>query len=185
MERHILIIGGTGMLADASVALAARTRAITLVARTDRSLERLAARLSDNEVAIHRLRLDWTQPERFLSALRMHFRKAGPPSLTVAWLHDDELGPQIAQTVGQLGAPSRFVQVVGSQAADPAKSGNARKISTLENVRLQRVILGFQLAEGASRWLSHREICSGVLAAIESDQDETVVGTIRPWSTRP
>lgn len=173
------------MLAEASVALGAKARTISLVASTDRSLERVAARLSDASVSIHRLRLDWTKPERFLSTLRTHLQKVGPPDLTVAWLHDGDLGPRIANIVGESGAPSQFVQVLGSQAADPAKSKIALTSPSLTNVRFQRVILGFRLTGEASRWLTHREICSGVLAAIESDQEETIVGTIRPWSARP
>ncbi|MCI0764280.1 short-chain dehydrogenase [Bacillus sp. TL12] len=48
-----------------------------------------------------------------------------------------------------------------------------------------RVILGFILQGEHSRWLTHEEIAEGVIAGIQSKEDEYIVGTIEPWGLRP
>ncbi len=185
MNRHTLIVGGTGMLADASVKLATESDEITLVASTERSLQNVSARLLDRPTSVHLLALDWTEPSTFLSALREHVRNVGPPTLVVAWLHDETLGPKIAEVVCQAGHPSRFVQVLGSQNANPDAATSTLRFPRFEHTRFQRVILGFERSGAVARWLTHAEICSGVLSAIDSDLDPFVVGSIEPWSARP
>ena len=49
----------------------------------------------------------------------------------------------------------------------------------------RRVILGFVVEGGKSRWLTHEEISGGVIEAVQKDAERYIVGTVEPWSMRP
>ncbi len=85
MYQHTLIIGGTGMLCTTSVDLASRSRMITSVARTGRSLSALNSSLLASSGTHHMLALDWNEPDEFLRAVQAHLARTELPDLVVAW----------------------------------------------------------------------------------------------------
>lgn len=186
MYSHVLTIGCTGMLREAAVALAGRCRVMTSVARTQASLRAIDAAIHGADCAHHTLSADWSHPEAFVDAVATHVREAGAPDLVLAWLHDDALGPQLAQALAPTDMACAFFQVRGSAAADPSE--DAGRLLASHNipatVGYHQVILGFHLDEDGSRWLRDSEICTGVLAAIDHPQSVTIVGTTTPWSDR-
>jgi len=188
MDRHghVLVVGGTGMLAQATQALAARCDVLTLVARTERSLRSLDDALATSGVTRHLLRLDWSDPRAFVGTLEEHVDRVGAPALVVAWLHDDTLGPAVARAVAR-DPGCDFLQVRGSSAASPSADTGAiaRDPRIPAQARYRQVILGFVVTEGRSRWLSHHEISEGTLQAVDHPQAVTVVGTVEPWDRRP
>lgn len=184
---HVLVIGGTGMLAAATRELAGRSDVLTTVARTPRSLRALADSVADTGCVLHEVALDWSDPEAFLSALVDHIERTGPPALVLAWLHRDNLGPEVAQRVAGSGSACDFFQVRGSAAASPTAQpdelGSDPRIP--KNVTYHQVILGFHLDGTGSRWLTHGEISRGVLEAITAAMPLTIIGTVTPWERRP
>ena len=96
---HVLVVGGTGMLASATRALAGRAEVLTAVARTTRSQRALADNVADAGCVLHEVALDWSDPDAFVSGLNQHIERTGPPSVVLAWLHDDHLASRIAQCV--------------------------------------------------------------------------------------
>lgn len=184
MEQHTLIVGGTGMLREVSIALAKQSKLLTSVARTAASLQQLDRHMADNECH-HALQLDWSD-SGFLELLEAYCSAVGYPSLVVAWLHDDDFAPRIAARMGAASEGCRFFHIRSSAAADPTL-GNERLAKAWANVPVQHyeIILGFQLAESGSRWLENSEICSGVLTAIERGARKAVIGVVSPWTNRP
>lgn len=185
MEQHTLIVGGTGMLKEASVALAMRSRLMTSVAHTAKSLQQLDHRLERGDASHYTLQLDWSHGN-FLDKLEAHCSVVGYPSLVVAWLHDDNLAPRIATRIGAGAETCRFFHVRSSAAADPTL-GSERLAEAWGDVPVQHyeIILGFQVTESSSRWLDNSEISSGVLAAIERGERKSAVGVVTPWANRP
>ena len=45
--------------------------------------------------------------------------------------------------------------------------------------------LGFQLEGERSRWLTHEEISSGIIEALERQASRSIVGVVEPWEMRP
>lgn len=187
MERHTLIIGGTGMLKGASVALAGKTRILTSVARTPQSLQALDEVLPGFAGIHHMLPLDWSNPTEFLSSLARHVAGVGQPSLVVAWLHDDRFATEVAACVSSSESACRFFQIRSCAVADPANKVHYDKsmLTPREGLVPHQIILGFHVNGGGSRWLCDAEISSGVLAAIELRDRTTVVGAVSPWENRP
>lgn len=174
------------MLRAASVELASRSRVMTSVARTTRSLTAVHSLLSASSATHYMLALDWTKHDEFLDLLRQHLALTEHPDLVVAWIHDDELALRFAAGLSPAEPSCRFFHVVGSATSDPSLiAARFRKQLLRPNVAYHQVILGYEVANGEARWLTDEEISAGVVDAITRADPEFVVGTIQPWSSCP
>ncbi len=175
------------MLTEASVALAASTDVLTSIAQTKTSLSALDAALTKTNVTHHHLQLDWNQQREFLDSLSAHIQQIGAPSLILAWLHNDLLGPEIARLVSSKGDHCTFFQVRGSSGTESPENIQkfAEQFKGLPGVSFHQVILGFVKTSSSSRWLRNSEISQGVLRAIESGAPLSIVGVVEPWKDRP
>lgn len=171
---HALVIGGSGMLAQASRYLADRFDQVSLVARRP---ERMGS-----HHRIHPLALDYRDTQTLREAVRGAVAAHGPVSLVVAWIHSTA-PDALAAVMAELQEPFRLIHVRGSAAADPSKLTAAPGVPA--HCRYQQVILGFVIEGNRSRWLTHGEISQGVIEAMESEVDVHVAGTVRPWEMRP
>ncbi len=156
MIERALIVGGTGMLAEASRWIAARAGQTVLAARHP---EALAA-----EIGAVPWAMDWRDQCGGLSTL------VPMPAfdLVLAWLHQD--GLWLAEHLhSKLANGGRFVHVHGSAAL--AAEVLARR--AVAGAGVQNVILGRK----GGRWLSKSEISAGVIAALDAPyQPRVVVG---------
>jgi hypothetical protein len=171
---HALVIGGTGMLAEATRYLAERFDHVSLVARRPERLGRLER--------IHPLALDYEETDLLVAAIRQAIAKHGSIDLVVAWIHSTAPAA-LPAVLRELKEPFRLIHVRGSGAADPSHPPAQPEVPA--HCRYQQVILGFVIEGNRSRWLTHAEISQGVIAAIESDDARRIVGTVRPWEMRP
>jgi hypothetical protein len=187
MHSHILIIGGTGMLKEVSIALASTTTTLSSVARTKRSLFALDTALGDLKVTRHQLQIDWSNPRDFTRSLSTHVQRVGVPSLVVAWLHDDDLGIEVARCCSSVSTQCDFFQIRGSSAAAPHEDASsfAQPFEALPGINFHQVILGFKRIPTGSRWLTNAEISAGVLQAVNEAAPLSIVGVVEPWSAAP
>lgn len=183
---HALVIGGTGMLRRATVAIAERSKRLTAVARTAASLAVLARLLEDRDDDRYET-LDWDQPEQFVLDLQRLVYQTGHPTLVLAWLHDMDLGPRVAEAISSPRTPCDFFQVLGSSGGSPEGGATALRTQAeaLSDVRYFQVVLGFKRESGASRWLTDKEISEGALEAIRRREACHIVGTVARWEQRP
>ncbi len=175
------------MLTDASLALASTTRILTSVARTQTSLKALDAKLKDFAGTHHLVQLNGANRSHFLESLSAHIKQVGVPSLVVAWLHDDDFGPEVARLCSPETQRCDFFQVRGSTAADPHIEATrfAERFDPLRGVTFHQVILGFIRTASGSRWLRNSEIAAGVLQATRAGDRLSIVGVVEPWEDRP
>ena len=172
------------MLQAASVELASRSRKMTSIARTERSLQALNSAITESKCTHHMLALDWTEPEDFLHALQAHLGRTESPDLVVAWMHDDELAIRVA-SLAATQPVSRFFHVVGSASSDPSLNAATLRQRPPHSINTyHQVILGYVRAGSGTRWLTNQEISAGLLDAIARAEPEYVVGTIQPLPSR-
>jgi hypothetical protein len=186
---HALIVGGTGMLRDASCEIARRSTRLTSVARTTRSLEALDAHVRREPFHHHLLQLDWGHPGAFLEAIAAHLERIGPPDLVVAWIHDDDLALRLGSAVarGGDGGGGPFLHVIGSQTENPLTMAGrlAGAAATLRIPDYRQVVLGARPGRGEPRWLRDREISEGVVDALSQGAPRWLVGSLDAWNLRP
>jgi hypothetical protein len=163
---------------------------VSVIARDESRLNALADGARNLPGRVTQLPVDYQTDDALRAAIERAANSVGPISLVIAWIHST--APRAVEIVGRTvaagGHPVRMLHVLGSAAADPTLIAPPRSewISDTPNPAYQRVILGYIIeCDGESRWLSDDEICAGVLAAIEHEQRESVVGVIEPWDRRP
>jgi hypothetical protein len=174
---HILVVGGTGMLSGLCEALAGDGGRLSLLARRASGWRGAPARAFD---------CDYRDEAAFADAVDGALAASGPIDFAVAWIHDVRLPANriLAERLG----PARLFQVLGSAIADPARPDRLQTAAAaVEGLgcRLRQVVLGFQVEDGRTRWLSDNEISQGVLDAIRRDDARSVVGVVEPWDARP
>ena len=150
---HALVVGGTGMLAALTCGLAAGGHQVTSVARH-------ATRLGEGVTPVAQ---DYRGTEGLSAALARAIEERGPIELAVCWIHTD--APRAPRIVADVLAPgARLVQVFGT------------RVWPLEHVPLHLAYRQVQLGSVDGRWLTHEEISSGVLDAVDADRPLSVVG---------
>jgi len=178
--HHVLIVGGSGMLAGLCRALLGRCDTLSVMARNENRIRAIAP-------SVHPLVCDYNDSGAADAALAADKEAHGAPDLVVAWVHGraPQLRRRLAEAVAQGG---RFVQVLGSAHGDPARPDRLddmqRRAESLPIV-YQAVVLGFAVEGAGSRWLTNEEISAGVLRALETGASPAAVGTLQPWSARP
>ena len=179
------------MLRGVVQTLAARGAVVSVVARRAHRLDRLASDVATAGGKVEPVALDYRDGDMLSATLARVQSMHGPFALAVCWIRSDARGAlmavanELAIAAGD-GPPTRLLHVLGSAAADPTTLAEADHGDLPEaSVRYQRAILGFVVEDGRSRWLTDDEIADGVVAALDSDDDPFIVGTVRPWSARP
>ena len=79
---------------------------------------------------------------------------------------------------------TEIYHVLGSASYDP-KNVSKEWYDPSPNTKYNKIILGFKIDQGLSRWLFQEEISDGTVKAIESKLKEFVIGQIEPWDMRP
>jgi molybdopterin-guanine dinucleotide biosynthesis protein A len=160
---HALVVGGTGMLAGVTRALAARGHTVTSVARRAAAMQADNAGYTVLQDRIAPVALDYRESGRLAEGLARAVAERGPIELAVCWIHTD--APEAPRIVADaLAAGGRLVQVFGT------------RVWPLEDAPLHVAYRQVLLGEKDGRWLTHDEISSGVLAAVDADRPLHLVG---------
>lgn len=169
---HALVVGGTGMLAGACLGLAERGWIVSVVGRRRSRLALLAGRHS----LISPIAVDYRDHATFRAALEHATTRHGPFALAVCWIRSWEA--TVFRIVCELlGESDRLVHVLGSATlAALASEAPLRQAGARDT----RVVLGRVQHGSGWRWLTHDEISSGVLSAVDSGSPLHVVGVLEP-----
>ena len=172
---HALVVGGTGMLAPVTHRLAGRFETVSVVARSFQDFL---------EPPFNRIVCDYQETAQFHGAVDAAVDRFGPIEHVVAWFHHIQPALKLG---AHLNSRCRFLHLVGSSAGDPNIDFENRiaLLRNSEKLEYQLIVLGFQIGDDGSRWLTHEEICDGVLKAEESQEPTTIIGTLAPWEMRP
>ena len=175
------------MLREVCLHLAQRA-VVSVVARTQRNLQQLQARVGRLPGKIHPLRVDYCDASALYHGLQEALRLHGPVRDAVCWIHSvaPDAPAAIAEALALSSPGCRFFHVCGCEAADPGSTVDPHAaLRKVTGLLYRRVVLGFVVEGGGSRWLTDLEISSGVIRALEQDLEDSVVGTVRPWSDHP
>jgi hypothetical protein len=191
------------MLAGVVLLLVDEGYRVSAVARRSGPLEALVRRAEGLDGEVRPLALDYRDGESLQAALEEATGEWGAIRLAVCWIHS--VAPEALWIVagalasgsgsasddraagGLPGSAPRLLHLLGSAQEDPVRSRpdvDERK-ERFPGVAWERILLGYRIEDGRSRWLTHDEIVEGVRRAIGEPQERTVIGTVEPWSERP
>lgn len=174
--RHVLIIGGTGMLAGVSHYLATEGFSVFVVGRTSSKLNRLAEVCPPN--TIYPIQADYNTEEIFTKTIDA-IKTRGPFSLIISWTPNYLALERICELNEQADA-FRLIHVKGSR-----RYFEDEDIRIQLNCHYEKVFLGFVMEGETSRWLTHEEIADGVIQQILTTTDDRIIGQLHPYSQRP
>lgn len=174
--QHVLIVGGSGMLAGLARKLVESSERVSVLARNEKRIRAIA----DTVIPVV---CDYNDGAALSESLSL----IAAPDLVIAWIHGR--APHARRTLAEcVAAEGRFVQILGSAHGDPSHPERLAEMGqAVEGLAIdyQAVVLGFVREGVASRWLSNDEISAGVFGAIETQRPLAIVGTVEPWSARP
>lgn len=191
---HALVVGGTGMLRPVVHYLIKTGWQVSVIAKTERSLNILRDEISsecylksESKTKLNRLytfAVDYANTEQLQNVLKSMVTIHEPITLTIAWIHSSS--PEAVLTVAQA-VEGDFFQIrsaIVSQKSyqDPFDIASVQKMTHLN---YYRIILGFQMDDYSTRWLTNKEIADGVIAALQSKQGSNIIGVVEPWGQRP
>ena len=183
-----LVIGGTGMLSGVALALSTEFRTI-VVARGIRRLHQVYRKAKAGGGTISAVPMDYSRPgeaDRMPDLLRhwnVDCRKV------VIWVHShaEVFSTKLLAYLGKHNPDAVVVHVLGS--ASLQREGIADRMLTTDFVdrlpNYRQAVLGFKREGDGARWLTHEEICAGVMHALDMAERRYVVGTVEPWNLRP
>lgn len=182
MPNHAIVIGGTGMLKEATLWLEETGYHVSVIARTRTKLEKVKEQAIDpTKVSVYSV--DYHDEGNFVDIIKRAIDENGPVNLVVAWIHSS--------------APCAFQELV--QTIDKKQDnqwelycvkGSTKKIPSdlpelPERCHYHQIFLGFVIENNWSRWLTNHEISNGAIQAIKENQAIHIVGTLEPWGMRP
>ncbi|WP_416149971.1 short-chain dehydrogenase [Salipaludibacillus sp. HK11] len=171
------------MLSKVSLWLVNEGYHVSVIGRTPEHMKQLIS-ASKESVRITPLLVDYIKESELREQLKMTIEKNGPVDLVVAWIHSvgKNVLAVISQELSSDNLPWKLFHVLGS-------SSNLKdiknKVTVPSNCLYRQVQLGFIIEKDNSRWLTHEEICYGVIEAISNERFVTIVGTLFPWGKRP
>lgn len=192
-REHSLVVGGSGMLAQVSVALAAG-RVVSVLSRNRDRVMALDALAKAQGGQVNHIDCDYTDDVMLHASLVGAAARLGPYRRAVVWVHMNEAPNApgiIADALESLnegqGEPVDYFHVLSSRTARPDKAMAERLegLRSRKGLNYKTVLLGFKVEGDVSRWLSDAEISNGVLRAMAERHDNYVVGAIEPWEKRP
>lgn len=171
MKNHILIVGGTGMLKEASLYYANQNFNVSVIARAkSNKLKNLAQHPNIIPVEV-----DYSNGILLQKQLQETIDQHGPLQTVISWIHG--YAQSAHQVIGEMiySSPCHYFHLLGSGNLEALqKSMNINPLQNFSNIHYHRIVLGHL----SNRWLTHQEISQGVIHAVEEKEDTYIIGSI-------
>jgi hypothetical protein len=171
-SRRVLVVGATGILRPAAVALAVGGDRVVAVARGRAELGELADATGAAAVAF--------------DATRAELVRELVPAVDAAIVYRPAVSDGSLAALAPL-VRRRGVLVLPSGAADPAAVGDELDFAALPPAPgpcWRRLLLGWAEDGPEPRWHSPDEVSAAAVHVLDTGE-EAVLGTVRPWARRP
>lgn len=193
---HLLVVGGTGMLRGVAVEFARRGWTVSVVGRRAAALEAPAAEADALPGAIVPLAADYTETDALCASIRQRCSALGAPSVAVAWIHmtapdaPRRIARELVAAAGE--APVVFVHVLSRlRTRDPRDRSvpipcpDEAQLRRADGLSYRQAVLGWVVEPSGPRWLTDDEISAGVIDAIDSGTEVTLIGQTEPVESSP
>lgn len=180
-NEHILAIGCTGMLQQTIVQLLKDGNRISIVGRNESKLEYFIDEFPQFLDQIQIIKSDYSDEENIETILRYSSIQFGQIDCCICWMHSHAINSKtvLFNELKFQNKNIKIYEILGSAAANPANHLKDAK------PYIKRIILGFVLENGNSRWLNNSEISDGCYSAIQSNLNLNIIGVVEPWEKRP
>ena len=176
------------MLKDAALYFAMHAFTVSVIARTQASLEKLISSKGESGFIVP-LKLDYADSDALAKKLLSAVNESGEFETVISWIHShcESAHEIIAGIIGKADTNCRYFHIKGSASYNPSGTDEdvEQIISNYKNISYRKIILGFVREKDTSRWLTNTEISNGVIDAVNYDKEYHVIGKTEPWELRP
>jgi hypothetical protein len=176
--KHILIIGGTGMLRQASEYFIEQGHIVTLLARNGKRLNAIKQKYPKKKGKILTIAQDYRKTEAAMECVKNAADMYMHIDLAILWIHNSgrEFSEEVKEFLFSHHPSTKVWQVWGSTTIKP------RELSKTiwkkrHPKRYREIFLGYKRNRSSTRWLTDREISDGTIRAVEKDEMEFTIGT--------
>lgn len=178
-RKHVLIIGGTGMLKDVSLWFAGLGIKVSVIGRSRRKHLDLVEESANPEL-INSLILDYNNLSLLEKYVKNAIEKYGPISTVVSWTPSLPSLEIVNKIISELSCEWKLYQIKGSR-----RYFKDDILNISSNCEHRSIYLGFIIEDNHSRWLTNKEIAEGVITSIKEDRTESIIGRLHPYENRP
>lgn len=175
MLKHILIIGGTGMLKGVVLKQFDDFDIVSVLSRNEENFQKLKQDAGKHGSKLNWINCDYGNYQELGSQLIKAIGELNEISRVVSWVHSTApLAPVIAaKIINHQRTKCNYFDIINSD-------GESRETSfaPFENITYHAIKLGYVKEGDANRWLNDAEISEGVLNAVKSGEKEFIIGTI-------
>jgi len=184
--KHILIIGGTGMLQDVAGYFTAQGYYVTVLARNAGRIFTLKKKYITQPGKIIPIAQDYRDWKTSVQKIKEVIEMTGPVEIAVLWIHDagEIFSGKLKELLFTHNPRTKVYQLLGSASVHPISLTNSRWKNKYPD-RYREIYLGYVRNGNSSRWLTDEEIAGGVIKAIENDETYYTIGVLAPWERRP
>lgn len=179
---HALVIGGTGMLREATLELATHFNVVSVIARNSFRLNGLWEEAESVGVRVNPVQLDYRELDHLQEALDQVLHDFGEVTLVLAWIKNkaDESISHLARTLNAQENRVAFYDLltdIDYEEIDSDEDEREDLFDELSNIDYRQIILGVKSVEDVPKWFSNEEISAGVIEAIRLKQDTYRLGS--------
>lgn len=185
--KHILIVGGTGMLKGAAEHFIKQGNIVSVMARNEQKLYDFREQFPVKRGRIWPIAQDYRDTDEAIKKVKQAARMFVRIDTTILWIHDT--GQKFSERVKRFlflhNPEAKVFQLRGSASVNPEELSQPEWIEKYPD-RYREIYLGYVPQNGAaSRWLTNREISDGTVQAVKEDRHEFTIGVTKPWLQRP
>jgi len=180
-KNHILIIGGTGMLAEVVRYFSSQYKTTSVIARHKGGLLRLQEQVKNAQSHFKPIAVDYRDYRILEKKINSATLEFGNIDIIISWIHSS--APDALQRICQAGyCESKKLHLFEILSSSFGKITEYHKIqsekySNFKNLHYHSILLGEIKIGNSTRWLNNREISEGVIQAVENESVTTVVGS--------
>ena len=180
--KHIIIIGGTGMLQDVAGYYTAQDYYVTVLARNADRLYALKKKFIKHPGKIIPIAQDYRDWKTSVQKIKDVIEMTGPVEIAVLWIHDAGgiFSGKLKELLLTQNTFTKVYQLLGSASAHPKTLSNIEWKRRFPE-RYREIYLGYVRNERSTRWLTDKEISEGVIRAIQMDESSSTIGILEPW----
>lgn len=172
------------MLFEVSLFLSKHDNTVSVIGLEETDLIRLTEQAQQFNGRINPIVVDYRNGNALEAHLTEAMKLFGPITLAVAWINPDALPDAanvLAEVISAYSPVCRYFQVLPSSGiTGKDKRFLDNPFPHLDKILYRKIILGFQVDQGMSRWLTNDEISQGVIKALRDDSREASVGVAEP-----
>lgn len=187
---HVLVVGGVGYLEKVIHFLAQHGNTVSVVARSEDSLNRLIESSGPLGDRINPIAIDFPNAHTLTTHVMEAIRRHGPVVLVVNWSHSgtQQLGQEIARILNQSSPICRFFHLYGTDDPSLMKVGfqEENPFAHLSRILFRTIVLGYPRHQGEmGQFFPENEIADAVITAVRDDRRRTTLDGLTDWEGQP